>query len=182
VRLWRKRQHSAQVPPVVARPVVWVPDSVLDATARVLRSQRDHEEVAYWAGIDGGLTATVLTCIAPAATTTAGSFQTSAFANAVVINWLAEHGLVLIAQLHCHPGRFVEHSHGDEVGALTPFENYLSIVVPLYGAGGLGDFSRCGVHRFEDGRFRRLRPTEVRHALRVAPTMQSFRGAHAPLS
>lgn len=182
MRKWRKRKYAAQPPPIVARPVVWVPEHVIDATARVLRSNRGHEEVAYWAGIDCGLTATVLTCITPAATTTPGSFQTSALANAVVINWLADQGLVLLAQLHCHPGRCVEHSHGDEVGALTPFENYLSIVVPLYGARGLGDFSLCGVHRFEDGSFRLLRSTEIRHALRVAPTLQNFRGAHAPLS
>jgi proteasome lid subunit RPN8/RPN11 len=149
---------------------------VLAETERLIASGREHEEVVYWAGIEGVETSTVVTCIAPRAATTYGSFDTTAASNAVVINWIADHGLVLLGQLHCHPDHRVWHSGGDDRGALMPYENFLSIVVPHYGQTGIGDFQTSGVHRYEGGRFIRLTAAQVAQTLVTVPTTEDFRG------
>ena len=38
-----------------------------------------------------------------------------------------------VAQLHTHPGRFVEHSATDDAHALVPSTGFVSIVVPYFG-------------------------------------------------
>jgi hypothetical protein len=183
---WFTRKERAPVPAPVAappRPRMFIPQSVLAATERLLASAREHEQVVYWAGIEGPGVSAVLTCIAPEAATTYGSFDTSAASNAVVINWIAERGLVHLAQLHCHPDHRVGHSAGDDRGALMPFENFVSIVVPHYGNVGIGSFEHSGVHRYESGRFVRLSAQDVATTLTVVPDSANFRDhGHADLS
>ena len=169
--------------PAMPRPRVLIPAGVLAETERLIASTREHEEVVYWAGIEGADTSVVLTCIAPHAATTNGSFDTTASSNAVVINWIADRGLVLLGQLHCHPDHRVWHSGGDDRGALMPYENFLSIVVPHYGQSGIGDLQTSGVHRFEGGRFSRLTPVQVAATIISVPAAEDFRGPdHAGLS
>ena len=115
--LWRRRKISREPEPSSLSPI-WVSTQLLDRTASVLSASGDgreaHEGVAYWAGRRAGGECFVTTCIAPAATTTYGSFDTSAHANANVVMYLASVGLELIGQVHSHPGRFVDHSDGDD--------------------------------------------------------------------
>jgi hypothetical protein len=145
----------------------------------VLEQSRDrrtaHEGVAYWAGqrVAGGVVLT--TCIAPAATTTRGSFETSARANAEVIAYLGSAKLELIAQVHSHPGDFVGHSDGDDRRALMPYEGYLSVVVPHYGREGMRPLTKCGVHIFERSKFRRLSEDEIDSRFRVSDGFVDFR-------
>lgn len=170
---WCFRRGSEPVittPEPLSMPVVLIPESVYATTGRRLASRRRHEEVVYWAGIETAAVWVVLTCVVPDAATTAGSFDTTARANAEVIGWTAARGLSLLGQLHCHPGLLVGHSRGDDAGALMAYQHMLSIVVPNYGVDGLEEFRRCGVHRFDGGRFRRLHPAEIQRVLRVIPT------------
>jgi hypothetical protein len=162
-----------------AAPIVFVPESVYAATERRLASQRAHEEVVYWAGVETDRVWVVLTCVSPEAATTAGSFATTAHANAEVIGWTAARGLSILGQLHCHPGLLVGHSRGDDKGALTAYRHALSIVVPNYGVDGLENFRRCGVHRFDGGGFRRLDQAEVQSVLRIIPTTFDDGDRHA---
>lgn len=178
-----RKNEPASPAAAVARPRLLVPQAVLGETERLISSGRDHEQVVYWAGIETQGVSAVLTCIAPDAVTTYGSFDTTAASNAVVINWIAEQGLVHLAQLHCHPDHRVGHSRGDDRGALMPFEDFLSIVVPHYGHEGIGNFAACGVHRYEDGRFVRLPQPAVAGTLCVVPGSVDFRGeSNATLS
>ena len=112
----------------------------------------------------------ITTVILPEAVTTYGSFRTSAAANARVVALLAAADLVLLAQVHSHPGRIVDHSAGDDADALMPYENFLSIIVPNYAKATMWPLDQCGVHRFEHGRFRRLRPQEVTSTITRVPT------------
>lgn len=170
-----QRQAAVPMPSVVRRPRVFVPEAVLRETERLLASTRDHEEVVYWAGVETENVSVVVSCVAPEAATTYGSFDTTAASNAIVINWIADRGLVLLAQLHCHPGHNVGHSRGDDKGALMPFENFISIVVPNHGHDGIGDFQLSGVHRYDKGRFVRLTGQQVAALVSVIPTAASFR-------
>lgn len=172
--LWKKPRPAARMP---ERPRVFIPESVLATTERLIASTHEHEEVLYWAGLEGPHGIVAVSALAPTADTTYGSFDTTAVSNAVAIQWAASRGLGIVAQLHCHPDHRVGHSRGDDLGALMPYENFLSIVVPYYGTAGIGDFQTSGVHRYEQGRFRRLTAEEVISTIIVVPTAANFRGA-----
>ena len=99
----RRRQHEA----VAVSPVVWVFGAVLEQTVEVLQRSgtvaETHEGVAYWAGRRFGADLIVTTCIAPAATTTCGSFETSSYTNARVVAYLAGAELELLGQVTAIP-------------------------------------------------------------------------------
>ena len=171
----RRRQREA----VAASPVVWVSGAVLEQTIEMLQRSgtlaEAHEGVAYWAGRRFGADSIVTTCIAPAATTTCGSFETSSYTNARVVAYLAGVDLELLGQVHSHPSSSVGHSHGDDERTLMPYEGFLSIVVPHYGRRGLTPLTGCGVHVFENGRFRRMGRTEVESRFRLLDVFTDLR-------
>src|SRR5579862_1296060 len=168
--MWRRRKSSR---PPAPRPVptIWITAGLLERTAEVLRQSRDeneaHEGVAYWAGRRVGDGCVVTTCIAPAAETTWGSFDTSAHTNARVVIYLASAGLELLGQIHSHPGNLVGHSDGDDERALMPYEGFLSVVVPHYASRGMRPLTICGVHIFENSRFRRLENAQIDACFRI---------------
>ncbi len=160
-------------------PRVLIAESVLSVTEKLLIDQGGrgaHERIVYWAGVESENTWLVTTAIRPESRTTWGSFQTSAKANAEVTLFLSRSNLQLLAQVHTHANAFVDHSDGDDTMVVVAFQNFLSIVVPHYGTKGMRPLSQCGIHRFEEGVFRRLTPTEIDVAMRVLPGMQDFEG------
>lgn len=160
-------------------PIVFVQEGVIEATGRLLRESRRgrqrHEGVVYWAGRDTGSDVFVTTCVAPRAVTDRGSFRVSVEANARVVMVVNDLHLILLAQIHSHPGRFIGHSDGDDVGAFMPFENYLSIIVPNYAREDPWPLTKCGVHRFMGGAFGRLLDSEVERKFRLLPTSCDLR-------
>lgn len=160
-------------------PTMVIHEGVIPATGRLLRQSkqgcRKHEGVVYWAGRDMGPECLVTTCIAPNAVTSPGSFHVSAEANADVIMLLNKLSLVLMGQVHSHPGNLIGHSSGDDRGAFMPFENLISIVVPNYGRLDPWPLTKCGVHRFVGGAFRKLTEGEVERKFRVLPAACNLR-------
>lgn len=176
--LWRRRKTSREPKPSSLSPI-WISTRLLGQTADVLRASGDrheaHEGVAYWAGRRAGGDIFVTTCIAPAATTTYGSFDTSAHTNAKVVMYLANAGLELLGQVHSHPGKFVDHSDGDDKRALMPYEGFLSIVVPHYARRGMQPLTICGVHVFDNSWFRRLHNSEIEACFHVLDDFADLR-------
>lgn len=160
-------------------PQVYVLQEVVDATVALLTSFRDdttqHEGIVYWTGISTQAVWVVTTVIAPYASTTHGSFHTSTVANAQVIAAMANHHLQILAQVHGHPGAWVEHSDGDNKGAFMPYTGFYSLVAPNYGLEGLLPLSRCGVHCFVDGRFIQLSTSDINKVFTVIPTSIDLR-------
>lgn len=156
---------------------VMITEGLLRVTESVLasRSRDEHEDVLYWAGCELGDTWVLTSCIRPSASTTAGSFRTSAADNAHVVAYVAQHRLSLLAQVHTHPDHRVGHSRGDDLGAFMRFEGYLSVVVPHYGNRGILPIAACGVHQFCDERFRRLHEREVVAMFHVLPIGVDYR-------
>lgn len=175
IRGWLKRSWGE----VGSTAAIWVCEAVVGHTVDVLRRngspKQPHEGVAYWAGRRSGSDVFVTTCIAPAARTTYGSFDTSSHTNARVIMYLADAGLELIGQVHSHPGASVDHSRGDDKRALMPYEGFLSIVVPHYARRGMRPLTTCGVHLFEKSRFRRLTDSEIETRFRILPHFADMR-------
>jgi hypothetical protein len=171
--------EEASVQPKDSRPIVYIQDAVLNETVRLLRPKNnpknEHERVVYWAGKDFGSEWIVTTCIAPRAHTTRGSFSVSAESNARVIGLLNELSVVLLGQLHTHPGTWIEHSDGDNEGAFMPYDHFLSIIVPVYGQMGLWPLNKCGVHRFRKRAFYRLSDSEIKTEFNVLPSSCNLR-------
>ncbi len=82
-------------------------------------------------------------------------------------------GSFLVGQAHSHPERFVELSDLDKAhGIRVP--NFLSVVCPFYAQRCISGLEECGIHVFENDRYRRLTPAEVAHRI-------SFSGASVTL-
>jgi proteasome lid subunit RPN8/RPN11 len=185
--LWRRLRRQKHLPVTLPRHI-WLSELLLDVTARRLRLFRDdyeeHETIAYWAGVETPEQWWMMACLTPQADTAPGAYQTTASANAEVILLARQYGLHILGQVHSHPGGWVDHSPGDVLGAFMPFEGFLSIVVPFYASQGMKPLNSCGVHRFEQGRFRRLSNGEVGTLFRVIPmnltTDERDNGDHDP--
>ena len=155
-----------------------LPERLVPETARLLRSYGDeeaHEGVVYLGGVETPEQSVALLTIAPVATTTRGSFRTDFAANAAVVSTLAARGLTLVGQVHSHPGNWVDHSDGDDAGALVRFEGYWSLVVPAFARQGLLPLSRCGVHLYDQRRFARLTDAAVQARVRLIPETVDLR-------
>jgi proteasome lid subunit RPN8/RPN11 len=173
---WPKRTKPK---PAIQRPTVVLTTGLLAESARGLMQYRGpngpHEGIVYWAGLSTLSHWIITSVILPKARTTSGSFRTSVQSNAETIGFLSDNGLELLAQVHSHPGTFVDHSAGDGFGALMPYENFLSVVVPNYAREGLFPLDTLGVHRFENGAFRRLSANDLAAALKVLPSCGDLR-------
>lgn len=163
----------------VSGPQLFISDCVVAELDRLLPSYGDgddHEGILYLGGLElPGVGAIVAVALAPEAKTSRGSFATDLMANTAVVTALGDLGLVLVGQIHSHPGEWVDHSDGDDDGALVRFEGYWSIVVPSFAARGVRPLSQCGVHVFTRGTFRRLTVEAVNKRVRVLPAALDLR-------
>lgn len=159
-------------------PSLWIPEPLLLETERLLRSyggEEDHEGIVYWGGIENPAGAVALTAVSPTASTTWGSFRTEAEANADLVVALAGLDLTLVAQVHSHPGDWVDHSDGDDTGALVRFAGFWSLVVPDFANAGMRPLYKIGVHLFGDGAFRRLGNQALKARVHVLPAAVDLR-------
>lgn len=157
-------------------PHLLVPEQVSKHTIRGLRSHspshENHEGIVYWAGVtvDELSAKFVTTCIVPDAETTSGSFNVSPKADAQVVQTIHENNLNGIGHVHSHPGDWTSHSPGDDNSAGLVFDGYYSIVVPNYAADGMLPFTRCGIHRYENGGFQELSDSTIAESLTSVPS------------
>lgn len=81
--------------------------------------------------------------------------------------------LILLGQIHSHPGEFTDLSDVDrKYGIATPC--FLSIVAPHYAQRSDTTWQECGVHVFEEGfGFRRMSQTEARTRVLVDQAAQA---------
>jgi hypothetical protein len=154
-------------------PRLVVPAVVVDKSERLLRRWRKRETVIYWVGVAHPEVAVVTSVIRPHQTNTRGSYDVSSRANADIVVWLCDHKLKLLAQLHTHPGSFVGHSHGDDLGAPLAFDGFYSLVVPHYGRFGVHPLNQCGVHVFRGG-FLELPPEIAARQIQIVPHAADF--------
>lgn len=79
-------------------------------------------------------------------------------------------GLVVVAQLHAHPGRSTTHSDHDNENAVSFHPGFISVVLPHYGREGL-DIMGCGVHEYDGSQWRKLPAIENAKRIQVVPTV-----------
>jgi len=152
-------------------PVILISDLLLARTADLLASFAaacEAEGVVYWFGIESGAVEVVTTLAVPDAEAGYGCVLTSPEANARVLTELVGTPLVLIGQAHSHPRHNVRHSGFDDNHTFARHEGALSVVVPYFGRRSFR-LTRCGVHRFINGRFHVIGRSELSRHLIVVP-------------
>lgn len=152
-----------------------VTEQVLQVTRKELRrfalagiQDGGHEGLVLWGGyLMEGMTA-VITVIRPRVEHSRGRVHVDEGAFAAAVQEIRGAGLVLVGQVHSHPGSDTRHSDGDDELIALPTEGLLSIVAPAYGTEfqTLGDAS---VHQFQDGRWVMCSPKSVDDQMTVAP-------------
>lgn len=154
-----------------------IAESALTDTERLLRTygRGQHEGIVYWGGLESTGVSAVLCAFAPDASTGRGFFRTEAEANARLVDELGRRSLTLVAQVHSHPGTWIDHSNGDDLGALVRFEGFWSVVVPSYAVAGMRPLAANGVHLFAGGQFMRLTDEAVGARVQVVPTSVDLR-------
>jgi hypothetical protein len=114
------------------------------------------EGLVYWAGKVEGNKYYVTHAVAPKIKASRRDIYTTHESNGVVVEYLCDNDLVYIAQVHSHPGDWVEHSQVDNEETAFRSEGLVSIVVPVFSNRGILPWSQCGFHLFTDGAFKFL--------------------------
>jgi len=178
LRLFQRNRRAISNASVHLPERIWLSQMLLDKTVDLLRTFRNdtewHEGIVYWAGVEAPGQWLLLSCLRPDAETTSGSYNTSAVVNSQAILAARRFNLHILAQVHSHPGHWIDHSAGDDLGAFMPYEGFLSVVVPRYAVHGMVPLKHCGVHRFQHGSFRRLSEAEVDQVFRIVPVELSI--------
>ncbi len=182
-KLWLLPQRITKIWQASEKPneklSVYLPEIVIRETVRLLKSyglkDQSHEGIVYWAGVVFNERRIITTVLAPQASTTAGSYLTSAVTNARVVTKVNEFRLHILAQVHSHPSNWVGHSDGDNKGAFMPYPGFYSVVVPQYGLHGMLPLSKCGIHEYVENSFVRLSPQESLQRFVVVPSAIDLR-------
>lgn len=114
------------------------------------------EGLVYWAGKVEGDKYYVTHAVAPKTKASRRDIYTTHESNGLVVEYLCDNELVYIAQVHSHPGNWVEHSEVDNEETAFRSEGLVSIVVPVFSERNILPWSQCGFHLYTNGAFKFL--------------------------
>lgn len=112
-----------------------VPQAILERSARLIAPFRKKrvEGALLWYGYRAqGDRCIVTTCVSPDQTNTFGSYSISAESMRAVRRALRPYGLLLLVQVHTHPGE-AYFSDGDAEHALNKRAGALNMILPNFG-------------------------------------------------
>ena len=145
------------LPLAPARGHLIVPESVSISTTTALRGfegpDGSHEGIAFWAGRQVGDDQIVAAVVVPQAEHGRQFVRVSADQIGEVAYQARMRRLVVLAQVHSHPGLDTRHSDADDDLVLMAHEGMFSIVVGRYGEGGITPELGAGLHQFQNGRW-----------------------------
>ena len=151
----------------------FVNESVLQAThSHLQREGRNfHEGLVYWIGWYSEESCIVTSVLVPRSVSRYGGVTVSTEEMARINNALRQADLLLVAQIHTHPGDH-GHSAGDDGNAVSSLPGFLSIVVPNFAQAEDLVLSESYVHRYQGaGRWCYLQPDEVSKLIHIDPFM-----------
>jgi len=133
------------------------------------------ERVAYIDGVAASDDMSVATTLVfPNAKLNERHFEVSAEAMSQAGRHFRAYHLQRLAQVHTHPGDWVDHSQYDDEMAYSQHRGAVSIVMPNH-ASCRPALSGCGVHVREDGGWRMLAQSEISSYVSVVPAQFDFR-------
>lgn len=124
----------------------------------------------FWFGVRNEACAVVSTVGVPAQTNFRTSFQISADSMARMVRSV-QRPLLVVAQVHTHPGPETEHSSWD--AELVVSRRILSLVLPHFG--NVQCVHQAGVHEYRGGMWRRLSSSEAARRIVVASPISDTR-------
>jgi hypothetical protein len=144
---------------------------VIEFTEKILleygQKTPSNEGLVYWCGKKDQNYIRINSVIAPKTTSSEGRVSTSYEANAGFVRELSKNKIIQIGQVHSHPGKWVNHSNGDDKWAAFKVGGLLSIVVPSYGKVGMLPIRKCGIHRFTKDEFIRLSDQYIKKRFKI---------------
>lgn len=130
---------------------------VIERTMHALRQSYGpdgkHEGLVFWAGRRCGADAIAMMALVPRTDHGIGHVFVSEAGFGWAVKTARQHRLVLVAQVHSHPGRDTRHSDGDDDLVLLPSEGLYSLVVAAYGHSGLTRSEGVGIHQYQSHRW-----------------------------
>jgi proteasome lid subunit RPN8/RPN11 len=166
--------HRRQpLPRAPGRGRLLVSEPVAEETLAALRSfsgdDGPHEGIALWAGQRTEEDVVVCSVVVPEAEHTWGSVRIGHAAVGSAARAARRAGMVLVAQVHSHPGVDTRHSDGDDEMVLLPHEGMYSVVVGNYGEGSILPAAGAGLHQFQDGVWVAVEDGD--HVMTLVPTV-----------
>lgn len=128
----------------------YVQKDVLKRTSKHFKKygMRRSEALVFWAGwLDEKCKAHVVSSKIPQNINWGEGVRVELDGMLKLMDELISEDLLLLAQVHSHPGDF-GHSPGDDRSAASYKQGFVSVVVPNYGLKDLSDLSRCYVHEY----------------------------------
>lgn len=149
-RLLAKDNGSATAPVLFAHPQIFA----LSRRAFESTCRAGLECGLFWYGPLTGGRSTVAAIVVPDQLNRPGNYRVSGAAMDRVSAHTLQYGWLNLAQVHTHPGKYVNHSPYDDDETVS--SHILSLVFPDYG-GPFSDWRDCvGVHECVNGQWRRL--------------------------
>lgn len=140
-----------------ARGHLIVPETVAVTTETALRGfmgpDGRHEGIVFWAGRQDGDDQLIAAAIVPRAIHGRQFFHVDTSQVGEAAHRARTYRLVLLAQVHSHPGTDTRHSDADDDLVLMARESMFSIVVARYGDGAISPTEGVGIHQFQNGRW-----------------------------
>jgi hypothetical protein len=162
-------------PPVVPYQAIpaslWVSENVITSTLRALRRAGHREAAVFWYGVRGSNDAQVKAVITPQQTMTRGNYHISPAAMSEMVS-LLDADWKPLAQVHSHPGSWVEHSLYDDL--MISSKRALSIIFPFYGEWSQDWPRGIGVHEWQNGYWHRLDVSLAARRVRLTKTEEIF--------
>ena len=151
-RLFNKKHHPFK------NVQYHIPCDCIRNTEQILKEygKREEEGFVYWGGTRTSSDVTITSVIVPLIETDSLFLNISHHSNISFVKELHKKQIIQIAQIHTHPSSWVGHSTTDDEGAASKYEGLISIVVPYYCKNGMSALDKCGIHRFQNGKFERL--------------------------
>ena len=129
--------------------ILYIPDPIFVETERFLRrrGKSGKEGLVLWAGQKDATGRAYVLMTIKAGDSWPHGVRLRFPQMVKLTQLLASNGMILIAQVHNHPGS-LPHSLGDEENPTSHEVGYLSIVVPDMGLQGM-DLQRCFIYEYQ---------------------------------
>ncbi len=142
-----------------------LPNNLLSQSITIMRPQgrMGNEGLVFWFGIENGVSSVITHIVEVFGSgfiTTPLHMSLSLNAMTRLTEITEELDVFLIGQIHSHPGNFVDLSELDKKHGIR-IPDYLSVVCPYYAQKDLIGLEECGVHVFENYKYRRMLNKEI---------------------
>jgi proteasome lid subunit RPN8/RPN11 len=185
VRLGNADQPVYRTRPLPVGPLrgrFLIPEALVTATRESLtraatsgKHEGGHEGLVFWAGLQSHDLTAFTSCVVPAAEHSRLGVFVGEAAYGRAASAARARGVLLLAQVHSHPGSDTRHSDGDDDLIIMPYDGMLSVVVPRYGVAWTG-IDAASIHQFQSDRWVRCTPESVHTGVVVVPATIDARG------